>query len=44
MGKDSNQCQQREDILKTRGVIVLGVQYMMRHGIDYCPSRVKMEN
>ena len=34
MGKVSTQCHQQKDILKTRGVIVLGVQYMMRHGID----------
>ena len=34
MGKVSTGCQQQKDVLKTRGVIVLGVQYMMRHGID----------
>ena len=34
MRKASTRCHQHEDILKIRGVIVLGVQYMMRHGID----------
>lgn len=34
MRKASPRCYQHEDVLKIRGVIVLGVQYMMRHGID----------
>ena len=34
MEKESSRCKVNDDVLKTRGVIVLGVQYMMKHGID----------